>query len=589
MVSKIDGNREVVQPKPAAKPAAPVVKRPVVADDMSTGKGRALRVAAEKSLNATPFSATAPIAPAAGTFKVSASGTLTPSGTTSIYTSRAGSVAAAMNDQILKNPVNTCPYTPPLSAADQKSAEDAVGTEDPGKIADWLSAHPDPVTQRAFWAEYKGFLPTVLDKSDTCTDAQKAALSSSLDVAYKSGDVTDDDIKAMVGDDFRPRGDGPLGAIIGGTHDPALINTFANEELKHMGGDSPWRDQAVAAALAGMPADGMRAYLSQHPTLVHDLLNTPDPASARSAAEVLGHLPPDMLQSWLADPANKDDKAKLLSNINKDDSSVALDDEDSSSVNSPAFGDLLKNAANIQPPTPEVTDLFTQAVDLTKDNPASLQGLAALYVKDAPQLTAALTADGNSAGPTVLSKFFAQTLFSPDVQDVDFDGGGKLTDAITGAIKNASNSLQAQFGGDQQHDAGRQLGRLAASLEGAAAVTLKDYRDQVAGNKEKRDLFAGLIGKAIGAALPDELIGKDFAVDKVSELIAGVLVKDPSKPGTISLRSVWEDQFEAATSAYDEAHGKDSTLTTDYDGAYAKAAIDIHDQLGINFDGTSAG
>lgn len=589
MVSKIDGNREVVQPKPVAKAPAPAVKRTVVADDMSTGKGRALRLAAEKNLNAAPFSATGSIAPAAGTFKVSASGALTPSGTTSIYTSRAGSVAAAMNDQILKNPVNFCPNTPPLSKADEKSAQDAVGSEDPAKVADWLSSHPDPVTQRSFWAEYKDVVAPILDKSDRCTDAQKAAISSSLDAAYKSGDVSDDDIKAMVGNDFRANGEGPLGAIIGGTHNPALINTFANEELKHMTGDSPWRDRAVAAAVAGMPEDGMRAYLAQHPTLVHDLVNSPDGASARSAAELLGHLPPDMLQSWLADPANKDDKAKLLSNINKDEQNVALDDEDSYSTNSPAFGDLLKNAANIQPPTPEVTDLFSKAVDLTKGNEASLQGLATLYVKDSAALTQALTADGNSAGPTVLSKFFAQTLFSPDAQDLDFDGGGKMTDAITGAIKTASNALQAQFGGDQQHDAGRSLGRLAASLEGAAAVTLKNYRDDVAGNKEKRDLFAGLIGKAIGAALPDELIGKDFAVDKVSELISDALLPNPSRPGTIDLRQVWEDQFEAATSAYDEAHGKDSTLTTDYDGAYAKAAIDIHDQLGINFDGTSAG
>jgi len=175
------------------------------------------------------------------------------------------------------------------------------------------------------------------------------------------------------------------------------------------------------------------------------------------------------------------------------------------------------------------------------------------------------------------------------VKDVDFDGGGKLTDAITGAIKNASNSLQGEFGGDDQHFAGRQLGRLAASLEGAAAVTLKNYRDDVAGNKDKRDFFAGLIGKALGAALPDELLGKDFAVDKVSELISNALLPNPSRPDTIGLREVFGDLFESQVSAYDKAHGKDSDLTTDYDGAYAKTAIDIHDQLGINFDGTSAG
>jgi len=349
------------------------------------------------------------------------------------------------------------------------------------------------------------------------------------------------------------------------------------------------RDRAVANALAGMPPDGMRAYLSQHPTLIHDLVNSPDGAAARSAAEVLGHLPPDMLQAWLADPANKDDYGTLISNINKEEMNVGLDDEDSYANVSPAFGDLLKNAANIQPPTPEVTDLFSKAVDVSKDNPASLQGLATLFVKDSPQLTQALTADGNSGGPTVLSKFFAETLFSPDVKDVDFDGGGKLTDAITGAIKNASNSLQGEFGGDDQHFAGRQLGRLAASLEGAAAVTLKNYRDDVAGNKDKRDFFAGLIGKALGAALPDELLGKDFAVDKVSELISNALLPNPSRPDTIGLREVFGDLFESQVSAYDKAHGKDSDLTTDYDGAYAKTAIDIHDQLGINFDGTSAG
>ncbi len=594
MVTKIEVHRpEVIQPKPVAKPAVHAPVRPTAKDEFSTGAGRRLRVAAEKGLSAAPFSASVPTAPQAGALKVGAFGDLTTAGTTSSYQSRAGSVAAALKS-ILDNPVNSCPYTPPLSKADEESAAKAVAAaydsipKDASKVADWLTAHPDPVTQRAFWAQWKSALGGILDGTSRCSPEQKAAISSSLNTAYKSGDVTDKDIEQLVTDGRNiATSDGPLGEIIGGTHNPALINTFANAELAVMG-DSPYRDRAVAHALAGMPPEGMQAYLSQHPTLLHDLINSPDAAGARSAATVLAHVPPEMLQQWLHDPANKADADKLLSNINKREQNIALDDDDSLPEVSTAFGDLLKNVANIQPPTAEVTDLFSKAIDLAKDNEASIQGLATLFVKDSVALTQALTADGNSAGPTVLAKFFAETLFSPEVQDVDFDGGGKLTDAITNAIKTASNSLEAKFGGDDQHFAGRMLGRLAASLEGAAAVTLKNYRDDVAGNQAKRDLFAGLIGKALGAAIPD-VLGKDFAVDAISKRISEALLPDPSRPGTIGLRQVFADLFETQTSAYDKAHGKDSDLTTDYDSAYAKTAIDIHDQLGINFDGTSAG
>jgi hypothetical protein len=594
MVAKIDATREVIQPKPVAKPA-PAVKpaRPQLADEMSNGAGRALRTAAVKTLASTPFTASAPLTSSPASFRVSAFGGLVPGGVTNLY-----SPAGATNPgDILKNPVNFCPNTPPLSDADQKSASQAIQNAsdsippDASKISDWLQAHPDPVAQRGFWEYFKNFPEAagrVLDGTSRCTNDQKALISSSLDASYKSGDISDDDIKKMVSDGTYPvTSDSAFGELIGGTHDPALINTFANTELSKMGND-PYRDRAVASALAGMPPDAMQAYLGQHPTLIHDLVSSPDAAGARSAATVLAHLPPDQLQQWLADPANKGDYDSMLSNINKDQDNIALDDDDSVASQSTALGDLLKNAANIQPPTPEVTDLFSKSVDLAKGNDASLQGLASVYVHDSVALTKALTADGDSEGPTVLSKFFAQALFSPGVKDENFDGSGfKLTDVVTGALKTASSALQSEFGGDDKDVAGRQLGRLGASLEGAAAVTLKDYRDQVAANKDERDAFGGLIGKALGAVVPD-VPGKDFAVDKISGLLSDALIPAPGRPD-ISLREKFNDLFEGQVSAYDQSQTPHTNLTTDYDAGFAKSAIDIHDQLGINFDGTSAG
>lgn len=176
---------EVARPRPA--PVARALQRP---DEMSVGRGRALRVGAQTRLGSGPFSADVAGQVPAGTFRVNALGTLQ-TGDTTVSPTRAALVSDDKRDE---------------------AADILLGPANPSALANALrDAADDPELRRALIAE--AFASGQADawlNGEVFTDSRRGQVNEGYDdltevanataEAYRAGDITDEQLRELAED-----------------------------------------------------------------------------------------------------------------------------------------------------------------------------------------------------------------------------------------------------------------------------------------------------------------------------------------------------------------------------------------------------
>jgi hypothetical protein len=205
----------------------------------------------------------------------------------------------------------------------------------------------------------------------------------------------------------------------------------------------------------------------------------------------------------------------------------------------------------------------------------AVAGLARLFNANGPELMKALTLDGNPDGGVVLSKFFADAYYSKE--------GQPYTKDIDATLRATASDLEKSMNTDDQTArllAARQLGRIVASVNGGAVLTIDRYKKDLAANKEKVDQLAGLIGGAIGALMPETAIPLDAVTDKISQAIAGALLRDPTRPD-VALGAGYAIYQGELSKYQDSIHHGD--LVGEFDGDYAAESDYIREQLELDY------
>lgn len=206
-----------------------------------------------------------------------------------------------------------------------------------------------------------------------------------------------------------------------------------------------------------------------------------------------------------------------------------------------------------------------------------------LFIAHGSQIMQDLTRDGNPDGGVTLSRFFADVYLNPASKGIDIDHSHTLTQAIDVALAGAKRDLMTKMNSDDpatRQSAARQLGRIVASVDGGAAIVLGRWRDAKALNQENITLLGDLLGKAAGALMPEGMPLADTIASKTGELIAKMLLKDPSRPD-VALGQLYA-AYQGQLSQYEQKIGK-ADLVSSFDGEYAAEDLYIRQQLELNF------
>ena len=413
-----------------------------------------------------------------------------------------------------------------LSAADEASANEAIGqaydSRDASAVADWLEAHPDPATQAAFMDllfsrdELAGL---ILDDSQWLSAADQQRISGALDRAYRSGAVTEQELSDAVGGVYAGALPGEsheqLAGIIAGTGNPELIAAYAKRELEHLRADDPQRASAIATALAGMPPEALQAFLRDNPEAVGD----------------------------------------MLQNIN-----AGMD-----SSYSPALGKLLDAASQIQPPTAESLQLFTDSIDKLGENTSSREAAARFFMRHGDAVLGSLRDASGSLGldgQKKLSEFFTRTLFT----EPEYEGQTALREDVMRRLDSLQTALNQEANASPpSSDAKRQarlMGSLVGALEGGFQVAVDELN-------QRNDATEGMVKLLFSAKallpnlpLPGAGLLKNLTIDAIQKWVTESLKENAQSP--------------ADAIPFHRAFGEliaNPDLRTDYDAARGDAFV----------------
>ncbi|MEM9055888.1 MAG: hypothetical protein AAGD86_00345 [Pseudomonadota bacterium] len=220
------------------------------------------------------------------------------------------------------------------------------------------------------------------------------------------------------------------------------------------------------------------------------------------------------------------------------------------------------------------------------------EGLAAASrsFADHPELiTSAYT--NVPADTTTLANFFSQTLLNPTASDIQLDSSRSLVEGVNAGLEQVTGALvaQAQTAGSQleREAAMQQLGALAASVGGAAAVSLSEYSDQINRNEAFRDNMASILNSAIKPffkALPPPAatVAGNTTQDIVASIV-GQFLQNPERPD-ITVSGQFIDALESSIREFEVANGFDGLLTA-FQASRAAEIGDLQRDLNLNLGG----
>jgi hypothetical protein len=127
----------------------------------------------------------------------------------------------------------------------------------------------------------------------------------------------------------------------------------------------------------------------------------------------------------------------------------------------PALGNLLKAAADIQPPNQLSNDLFDKSCRIASDDRSIREGLSQFFVKNTDAITSRLAStSGDIEGKSAAMAAFTQNV----IFGSDFEGQKEAREAYGQAIRQRVQDVQAGTADDPREQS-RQLGFLVGGLE----------------------------------------------------------------------------------------------------------------------------
>ena len=196
-------------------------------------------------------------------------------------------------------------------------------------------------------------------------------------------------------------------------------------------------------------------------------------------------------------------------------------------------------------------------------------------------------ADGVARTET-LARFMSQTVLQPEAQGIWMDRRRDLLPAIRGAFAHASNALvgralMAEPGSVDEQRAMSQLGRLTASVSGAAALALTRYSDQIQADEASRAQFAGLVGSLVGKTPLGQVPLATQVVTEVAKAVMAALADNPERPDAAVAGALYDIYAQSVN----EAAGENSraNLPTIFDAAYAAELLNLQQNLNVNLGG----
>lgn len=224
--------------------------------------------------------------------------------------------------------------------------------------------------------------------------------------------------------------------------------------------------------------------------------------------------------------------------------------------------------------------------------PTTMAAAAELFRAHGPALIDLYTSSAAGIAPKTepLAVLMSMTMFNPAAANV-MVGNQTVPEVMRGVFADAADRFlttaeTAPAGSVEQSRAIEQFGQLTATLSGGAAHALTRYDEQIRQNEETRELFASLVGAAVGdiagARAP---VGNTTGViaTQVTDQVLDALMSDPERPSAA-----------LADTLYDSFYGRVDTLRTElgqpellsaFTSAYSAELLNLQQNLNINLGG----
>ena len=128
-----------------------------------------------------------------------------------------------------------------------------------------------------------------------------------------------------------------------------------------------------------------------------------------------------------------------------------------------------------------------------------------------------------------------------------------------------------------------QLGRLTASVSGAAALALTRYSDQIKADEATRSQFAGMVGSLVGKTPLGKVPLATNVVTEIVKAVIAAMTNNPERPDA-AIAGVLFDSYSKLVNELATKNGR-ANLPTIFDAAYSAELLNLQQNLNVNLGG----